>query len=99
MYCVMRASEPSLYNVYRRYDITSTDVMITAVRESEQEVNVTPSDFVCGSQTKYRVAKEPQKEVGGNFLLYTVCTCIKLHCVLQTGVDREFLSGTDMMSC
>ena len=31
MYCVMRASVPSLYNVYRRYDIASTDAMIHVV--------------------------------------------------------------------
>ena len=31
MYCVMRASVPSLYNVYRRYDsdIVTTDAMIS----------------------------------------------------------------------
>ena len=47
MYCVMRASVPSLYNVYRRYDI---DVCIMQRATKHFTISLIPT---CSSRTTF----------------------------------------------
>ena len=39
MYCVMRASVPSLHNVYRRYDYYCTELCLVLLLQNQRHIN------------------------------------------------------------
>ena len=45
MYCVMRASAPSLYNVYRRYDMQY--IGITQIMPNRYVCDIKPAHLIC----------------------------------------------------
>ena len=75
MYCVMRASVPSLYNVYRRYDMTSVLFDTQATSWNSTIVLTSTEDYWQDIALHvYVISKNPAM-----YTVYTLCTRYTLY--------------------